>query len=51
MSAPTGDPAYNPNTFKLGYQMRQFGASGADVLLAMANPPTAMVTADHPEPH
>jgi hypothetical protein len=25
VSAPFGDPAYNPNAWKLGYQSRQFG--------------------------
>jgi len=25
MTAPAGDPAYNPATWKLGYQTRQFG--------------------------
>lgn len=61
MSAPAGDPAYNPDTFKLGYQMRQSGVAGPSALEAMSNPPTAMVTAagdpsvgpagpDQPEP-
>lgn len=53
MSAPTGDPAYLANTWKIGYQSRQFGVGGADALDAMALPPTAMVTATHepnPEP-
>lgn len=34
------------DTFVIGYQNRQFGVAGADVLLAMTNPPTAMVTAE-----
>jgi hypothetical protein len=31
VTAPTGDPAYNVNTWKLGYQTRQFG-QGSDPL-------------------
>jgi hypothetical protein len=45
MSAPAGDPAYDPNTWKIGYQTRQSGVAGPDVLPAMAFPPTAMVAA------
>lgn len=49
MTAPAGDAAYNPSTWSLGYQMRQFGVAGPDVIPAMSNPPTSMVNADHPE--
>lgn len=33
-------------SFQIGYQNRQFGVAGADVITAMAFPPTAMVTAE-----
>lgn len=49
MSAPSGSPDYDPNTWKLGYQQRQFGAPGVDntddIISGLSNPPTAMLTA------
>lgn len=61
MTAPAGDPAYNPTTWKLAYQTRPFGI-GADpapangnvhgtndipssVLGALASPPANMTSA------
>lgn len=59
MTAPAGDPDYNPDTWKLGYQDRQFGM-GADPVPtgssggsapypsaygALADPPATMTTA------
>ena len=43
MSAPAGDPRYNPATWKLGYQTRQFG-QGQDPL-------PSGVTANVPNPN
>jgi hypothetical protein len=43
MTAPAGSAAYNPNTWKLGYQTRQFG-QGQDPL-------PASVTANVPNPN
>lgn len=45
MSAPFGDPRYDPDTWSLGYQMRQSGVAGPSVLAALATPPADMVTA------
>lgn len=45
------DPVYDPDTWKLGYQGRQFGVAGNSVALAasvqsgLANPPAGMVVA------
>jgi len=52
MSAPAGDPRYDPELWKLGYQTSQFG-TGSDpvplaypsVYAALANPPDEMTTA------
>lgn len=51
MSAPFyTNPAYNPETWSLGYQGRQFGVAGPSVYEALANPPEAMTTAvENPE--
>ena len=46
MTAPAGDPAYKPATWKPTYQVRQFGVAGpVSIYNALANPPTAMTTA------
>lgn len=49
MTAPAGNPDYNPDTWKLGYQQRQFGQvddpANLDIATALANPPTSMLTA------
>jgi hypothetical protein len=61
VTAPNGSPDYNPATWALGYQVRQFGLgqdplpSGlthnstegvpASIYAALANPPTTMTTA------
>lgn len=41
----TPPPAFDPDTWALGYQARQFGVSGPSVAEALADPPDAMVTA------
>lgn len=41
-------PDYNPTTWSRGYQARQFGLGGPDVLAALATPPTSMVNAAGP---
>jgi hypothetical protein len=46
VTAPSGDPAYKVNTWKVGYQSRQVGVSGLSVYNAMSNPPAALTTAD-----
>lgn len=41
----TPPPAYNPASWALGYQSRQFGVAGPSVAEALADPPTTMATA------
>lgn len=38
-------PAFNPVTWALGYQSRQFGVAGPSVLEALATPPDTMTAA------
>jgi hypothetical protein len=38
-------PAFNPVTWALGYQARQFGVAGPSVAEALADPPANMTTA------
>lgn len=38
-------PAFNPVTWALGYQSRQFGVAGPSVAEALAAPPANMTTA------
>lgn len=57
MTIQYSDPAYNPETWSLGYQQRQFGVaadpsptgtgpeSPGSIYSALANPPDAMTTA------
>lgn len=48
MAAPTEvqRSVAEANVWKGGYQTRQAGVAGPDMILAMANPSTAMVAAD-----